>query len=127
MKQQTPRGGARRKKILAAFVGVSALATLIAGTRFASVATREEPDALAIAATSADDQADACPAGTTKQKARKDCVTHSAGGPFAKDFVDIKQVKPNVKKPATGRGGSTGTFSVECGVDAQGRHNSDNV
>jgi hypothetical protein len=54
-------------------------------------------------------------------------VTHSAGGPFAKDFVDIKQVKPNVKKPATGRGGSTGTFSVECGVDAQGRHNSDNV
>jgi hypothetical protein len=49
------------------------------------------------------------------------------GGPKASDFVDIRQVRPNVRKPADGWNASTGTFRVKCGVNAEGRHNSDNV
>ena len=49
------------------------------------------------------------------------------GGPKASDFVDIRQVRPNVRKPADGWNASTGTFRVRCGVNAEGRHNSDNV
>jgi hypothetical protein len=49
------------------------------------------------------------------------------GGPSARDFIDIRQVKPNVKPPRAGRKASPGTFTVNCGVNAEGRHNSDNV
>jgi hypothetical protein len=49
------------------------------------------------------------------------------GGPKASDFVDIRRVRPNVRKPADGWNASTGTVRVRCGVNAEGRHNSDNV
>jgi hypothetical protein len=49
------------------------------------------------------------------------------GGPKASDFVDIRRVAPNVALPAPGRNASTGTFRVSCGVNDEGRHNSDNV
>ena len=62
-------------------------------------------------------------------------------GPVAADFVDITKVKPNVAKKATtrkggrfGRGGrnstrsaSTGTFTVDCGVNENKNYNTDNV
>jgi hypothetical protein len=49
------------------------------------------------------------------------------GGPVYGDFVDIRRVAPDVRKPAVRQGASTGTFTVRCGVNAEGRHNSDNV
>jgi hypothetical protein len=49
------------------------------------------------------------------------------GGPNPSDFIDIRQVAPNVKQPRSGRNASTGTFSVQCGRNEQGQHNSDNV
>jgi hypothetical protein len=50
-----------------------------------------------------------------------------ANGPTAADFVDITKVAPNVKKVRKQRNASTGTFTSRCGVNKQGRHNSDNV
>ena len=41
-------------------------------------------------------------------------------------FVDITTVAPNVKAPANGRSGSTGTFTVDCGRNENGHFNPDN-
>ncbi|MFE7774943.1 DUF1996 domain-containing protein [Streptomyces sp. NPDC057445] len=49
------------------------------------------------------------------------------GGPSPEDFVDITTVRPNVRKARGGPGASTGTFRSRCGVNAEGRFNSDNV
>ncbi|MFG2958253.1 DUF1996 domain-containing protein [Streptomyces sp. NPDC048291] len=48
-------------------------------------------------------------------------------GPVAADYADITSVQPNVTTPAEQSGGSTGTFSSSCGVNANGLFNSDNV
>ena len=48
-------------------------------------------------------------------------------GPVAADFVDITKVQPNVQNAQNKRGASRGTFSTECGVNANGLFNSDNV
>ncbi|MGY4922358.1 DUF1996 domain-containing protein [Streptomyces sp. 900105755] len=48
-------------------------------------------------------------------------------GPAAADYADITSVQPNVSTPAEQAGGSTGTFSSSCGVNANGLFNSDNV
>ncbi|MEV5957165.1 DUF1996 domain-containing protein [Streptomyces sp. NPDC051987] len=48
-------------------------------------------------------------------------------GPVAADYADITSVQPNVTTPAEQPGGSTGTFSSSCGVNANGLFNSDNV
>lgn len=49
------------------------------------------------------------------------------GGPSPDDFVDITQVQPNVQEPQQQDGGSSGTFTSDCGVNANGKFNSDNV
>ena len=48
-------------------------------------------------------------------------------GPVAADYADITSVQPDVTTPAARPGGSTGTFSSSCGVNANGLFNSDNV
>ncbi|UIR22217.1 DUF1996 domain-containing protein [Streptomyces spinosirectus] len=49
-------------------------------------------------------------------------------GPVAADFVDITKVAPNVPaKPQNSGNASTGSFSVDCGVNANKNFNSDNV
>jgi hypothetical protein len=48
-------------------------------------------------------------------------------GPFAADFVDIRSVSPNVTAARQGSRASRGSFSVRCGRNEQGFHNSDNV
>ncbi|MER7935833.1 MULTISPECIES: DUF1996 domain-containing protein [unclassified Streptomyces] len=48
-------------------------------------------------------------------------------GPVAADYADITGVQPNAATPAEQSGGSTGTFSSSCGVNANGLFNSDNV
>ncbi len=48
-------------------------------------------------------------------------------GPSAEDFVDITGVAPNVQRVGKGRKASTGSFVSRCGVNKQGRFNSDNV
>ncbi|MER6136072.1 DUF1996 domain-containing protein [Streptomyces sp. NPDC001815] len=51
----------------------------------------------------------------------------AGNGPVAADFVDIKTVQPNVRKPNAQGGASKGTFTTKCGVNANGLFNSDNV
>ncbi|MFC4563589.1 DUF1996 domain-containing protein [Nocardiopsis mangrovi] len=48
-------------------------------------------------------------------------------GPVAEDFVDIAQVPAVAPPPEAQEGGSTGTFVTECGVNANGLFNSENV
>ncbi|MZF83877.1 DUF1996 domain-containing protein [Streptomyces sp. SID5643] len=49
-------------------------------------------------------------------------------GPVPEDFVDITKVARNVPAPPrANRNASKGAFKTRCGVNAEGRHNSDNV
>ena len=49
-------------------------------------------------------------------------------GPVAADFVDITKVAANVQaKPQNSGNASTGSFTVDCGVNANKNFNSDNV
>ncbi len=52
--------------------------------------------------------------------------THQDVGPFAKDFVDITKVTPNVQQAQQKNNASTGTFVSDCGVNQEGHHNPDN-
>ncbi|MGW3631799.1 DUF1996 domain-containing protein [Streptomyces sp. NPDC005122] len=52
----------------------------------------------------------------------------AGNGPAAADFVDITKVQANVpRKAQTRAGGSTGTFTTSCGVNANKKFNTDNV
>jgi hypothetical protein len=52
----------------------------------------------------------------------------AGNGPVPEDFVDITKVAPNVPaRPRTSPNASKGAFKTRCGVNAEGRHNSDNV
>ncbi|WP_156721970.1 DUF1996 domain-containing protein [Streptomyces apocyni] len=51
----------------------------------------------------------------------------AGNGPAADDFVEIQSVQPNVSEPRQRRGASRGTFSTDCGVNANGKFNSDNI
>ncbi|MFF0032253.1 DUF1996 domain-containing protein [Streptomyces avermitilis] len=52
----------------------------------------------------------------------------ASNGPVAADFVDITKVQPNVQaKAQTQAGGSAGTFTSSCGVNANKKFNTDNV
>ncbi|MGY0066879.1 DUF1996 domain-containing protein [Streptomyces sp. QTS137] len=53
-------------------------------------------------------------------------------GPVADDFIDIEDVQPNSRNlpnglAANGDGGSTGSFTTECGTNENELRNSDNV
>jgi hypothetical protein len=53
-------------------------------------------------------------------------------GPVADDFIKIEDVQPNSRNlpnglAANGNGGSTGTFTTECGTNENENRNSDNV
>ncbi|MGW8060987.1 DUF1996 domain-containing protein [Streptomyces ziwulingensis] len=57
---------------------------------------------------------------------------NGAAGPFADDFVDINDVEPNARGSenglaADGDGGSTGSFTAQCGVNENDLFNSDNL
>ncbi|GAA1009818.1 hypothetical protein STXM2123_1824 [Streptomyces sp. F-3] len=57
---------------------------------------------------------------------------NGAAGPFADDFIDIKDVPPNSRDlpnglPANGNTGSTGSFTTKCGVNENKLRNSDNI
>ncbi|MFD5289260.1 DUF1996 domain-containing protein [Streptomyces rochei] len=57
---------------------------------------------------------------------------NGAAGPVADDFIDIADVEPNSRDSrnglaADGDGGSTGTFTTECGVNENDLFNSDNL
>lgn len=51
----------------------------------------------------------------------------SGNGPVAADYADITTVPPNVPAPQLGQDASRGTFVTDCGVNANGLFNSDNV
>ncbi|MEU3948804.1 DUF1996 domain-containing protein [Streptomyces sp. NPDC029526] len=51
----------------------------------------------------------------------------AGNGPVAGDYVDIKSIQPNVAEPEASANASRGTFVSECGVNANGLFNSDNV
>ncbi|MCX3287656.1 DUF1996 domain-containing protein [Streptomyces sp. NEAU-H22] len=67
--------------------------------------------------------------GQQGQKGQGASPSPAAGnGPVPEDFVDITKVAPNVPaRPRSGRNASKGAFKTRCGVNAEGRHNSDNV
>lgn len=48
-------------------------------------------------------------------------------GPVVSDYADITAVQPNAPAPPQRDGASRGTFTTECGVNANGLFNSDNV
>ncbi|WP_045560185.1 DUF1996 domain-containing protein [Streptomyces sp. FxanaA7] len=50
----------------------------------------------------------------------------AGNGPVAADYADIRSVQPNTGNRG-GENGSTGSFSTDCGVNANGLFNSDNV
>lgn len=57
---------------------------------------------------------------------------NGVAGPVADDFVDINDVEPNSRNSqnglaADGDGGSTGTFTTDCGVNENNLFNSDNL
>ncbi len=57
---------------------------------------------------------------------------NGTAGPVAEDFVDIADVRPNSRASrnglaANGDGGSTGSFTTECGVNENNLFNSDNL
>ncbi|GGP97776.1 DUF1996 domain-containing protein [Streptomyces mutabilis] len=57
---------------------------------------------------------------------------NGAAGPVADDFIDIDDVEPNSRDSenglaADGDGGSTGTFTTNCGVNENNLFNSDNL
>ncbi|MGW8375878.1 DUF1996 domain-containing protein [Streptomyces sp. ODS28] len=70
--------------------------------------------------------ADATPSGGGGQQGQQGRQPQQ-GGPVAGDFVDIRQVQPNVRKPQDQRGASKGTFTSSCGRNENGHFNSDNV
>ncbi|MEV7690854.1 DUF1996 domain-containing protein [Streptomyces bungoensis] len=48
-------------------------------------------------------------------------------GPVASDYADITAVQPNAPQPAQQADASRGSFTSDCGVNANGLRNSDNV
>ncbi|MFG2603590.1 DUF1996 domain-containing protein [Streptomyces sp. NPDC048514] len=48
-------------------------------------------------------------------------------GPVVSDYADITSVQPGVPNPPRQSGASRGTFASDCGVNANGLFNSDNV
>jgi hypothetical protein len=54
------------------------------------------------------------------------CTHGDTPPPPATDYIDIRNVTTTVTPPKTQRGGSRGTFAVQCGVDANQHHNPDN-
>ncbi|MEU3158344.1 DUF1996 domain-containing protein [Streptomyces griseoincarnatus] len=57
---------------------------------------------------------------------------NGAAGPFAEDFINIKDVQPNSRDlqnglAANGDTGSTGSFTTRCGVNENNLFNSDNI
>ncbi|MBD0420028.1 DUF1996 domain-containing protein [Streptomyces sp. TRM S81-3] len=57
---------------------------------------------------------------------------NGAAGPVADDFIAIEDVEPNSRNSrnglaADGDGGSTGTFTTDCGVNENNLFNSDNL
>ncbi|WP_189228127.1 DUF1996 domain-containing protein [Streptomyces flaveolus] len=57
---------------------------------------------------------------------------NGVAGPVADDFIDINDVQPNSRNSrnglaADGDGGSTGTFTTDCGVNENNLFNSDNL
>ncbi|WP_406390811.1 DUF1996 domain-containing protein [Streptomyces sp. NBC_00887] len=51
----------------------------------------------------------------------------AGNGPAASDFADITSVEPKAARPVFGPDASRGTFVTECGVNANGKFNPDNV
>jgi hypothetical protein len=56
----------------------------------------------------------------------------AGNGPVADDFINIEDVQPNSRNlpnglAANGDGGSTGSFTTNCGTNSNDNHNSDNV
>ncbi|MFI2035405.1 DUF1996 domain-containing protein [Streptomyces bottropensis] len=51
----------------------------------------------------------------------------AGNGPVAADYADITTVQPNAGDGGRRQDGSTGSFSTDCGVNAGGLFNSDNV
>jgi Domain of unknown function (DUF1996) len=97
------RKGNRGTRLVAAFAVLGVVVALAAGLRAASAATND-----------------------VNAQGKNGKVQHATNGPKAKDFINIKNVKPNVKEQKAGKNGSSGTFVSECGTNANRHLNPDN-
>ncbi|MES4890048.1 DUF1996 domain-containing protein [Streptomyces sp. NPDC096012] len=68
-------------------------------------------------------QATAAPSGGAQQGG----AGQGGNGPVVSDYADITSVQPDVPNPPQQAGASRGTFASDCGVNAGGLFNSDNV
>ncbi|MFE1886865.1 DUF1996 domain-containing protein [Streptomyces diastatochromogenes] len=75
------------------------------------------------------DQSSAAPSDGAQQGAGQgqNGAGQAGNGPVASDYADITAVQPNVPNPPQQADASRGTFTSECGVNANGLFNSDNV
>ncbi|MGQ5633444.1 MULTISPECIES: DUF1996 domain-containing protein [unclassified Streptomyces] len=80
-------------------------------------------------------QATAAPSGgspasasaTASGSAAPNGAGQGGNGPVASDYADITSVQPDVPNPPQQADASRGSFTSECGVNANGLRNSDNV
>ncbi|MEU0007873.1 DUF1996 domain-containing protein [Streptomyces sp. NPDC006314] len=73
-------------------------------------------------------QATAAPSDGTQQGGAGQAGAGQGGnGPVVSDYTDITSVQPDVPNPPQQAGASRGTFTSDCGVNANGLFNSDNV
>ncbi|QDY76439.1 DUF1996 domain-containing protein [Streptomyces qinzhouensis] len=75
----------------------------------------------------ADDVTAADSRGTDGRPGNGNSNGQAGNGPVRSDFVDIRSVRPNAQLPPNRRGASRGVFTTDCGVNANGLFNSDNV
>ncbi|MFJ7147329.1 DUF1996 domain-containing protein [Streptomyces sp. NPDC100445] len=73
----------------------------------------------------------AAPSGTGQEQGGTGQGQNGAGqagnGPVVSDYADITAVQPDAPAPPLGPDASRGTFTSDCGVNANGLFNSDNV
>jgi hypothetical protein len=75
-------------------------------------------------------QATAAPSGGAQQGGAGQApggAGQGGNGPVVSDYADITSVQPDVPNPSQQAGASRGTFASDCGVNAGGLFNSDNV
>ncbi|MGA5036838.1 DUF1996 domain-containing protein [Streptomyces capoamus] len=67
------------------------------------------------------------PSGTGQSGNGPGGAGQAGNGPVVSDYADITAVQPDAQAPPPQAGASRGTFTSDCGVNANGLFNSDNV
>ncbi|WP_369395396.1 DUF1996 domain-containing protein [Streptomyces sp. CG1] len=71
--------------------------------------------------------ASTAPTATSTQGAQQNGTGQGGNGPVVSDYADITSVQPDAANPPQQADASRGSFTSDCGVNANGLFNSDNV